>query len=135
LDSPPAQTAQVASNSCGACMYEATPMIDLIQKATQLSGEYKNVILAQFNDHVVRMSRMERPYFWHFHPNSDEIFLGIEGVVIVELEDQQIELGPGQLFTVPQGVRHRTAPAGCYSVNLIFERRNIETVFVDMPQT
>jgi mannose-6-phosphate isomerase-like protein (cupin superfamily) len=108
-------------------------MIDLIPKARQLSGEYKNVILAQCNDHVVRMSRMEKPYFWHFHPNSDEIFLGIEGVVIVEWENQRIELMPGQLFTVPQGVRHRTAPAGPYSVNLIFERRNIETVSVDEP--
>jgi mannose-6-phosphate isomerase-like protein (cupin superfamily) len=115
-------------------MHEATPMIDLIPKARQLSGEYSNVILAQFNDHVVRMSRMEKPYFWHFHPNSDEIFLGIEGVVIIDLENRQIELGPGQLLSVPQGVRHRTAPAGPHSVNLIFERRNIETVFVDEPQ-
>lgn len=119
-------------------MYEATPMIemiDLMQKARQLSGAYKNVILAQFNNHVVRMSRMEKPYFWHFHPNSDETFLGIEGVVIVELEHQQINLGPGQLCTVPQGVRHRTAPAGGYSVNLTFERENIETVLVDEPQS
>jgi mannose-6-phosphate isomerase-like protein (cupin superfamily) len=112
-------------------MCEPTPLIDLMQRATQLSGGYRNVILTRFNDHVVRMSRMEKSYFWHLHPNSDEIFLGLEGVVIVELENRKVEVGPGQLCTVPRGVRHRTAPAGCYSVNLTFEREDIETVLVD----
>jgi len=127
--------AQAASNLPGVGMSEATPLIDLMQRARQLSGGYRNVILAQFNDHVVRVSRMEKPYFWHLHPNSDEIFLGLEGVVIVELENRQIEVGPGQLFTVPRGVRHRTAPAGGYSVNLTFEREDIETVLLGEPQT
>jgi mannose-6-phosphate isomerase-like protein (cupin superfamily) len=112
-------------------MYEATPMIDLMQQAKALSGAYQNVVLASFNDHVVRISRMEQPYVWHFHPNSDEVFLGVEGVLILELEDQRIALGPGQVFTVVRGLRHRTLPAGTYSVNLTFERADMETVSVD----
>lgn len=118
----------------GAGMYEATPMIDLMQRAKALSGAYENVVLTKFNDHVVRMSRMEKAYSWHFHPNSDEMFLGVEGVLILELENQQIELEPGQVFTVARGVRHRTLPAGSYSVNLTFERVDMETVSVDKRQ-
>jgi mannose-6-phosphate isomerase-like protein (cupin superfamily) len=76
---------------------------------------------------------MEKVYFWHFHHNSDEIFVGVEGVVILELENQRIELQPGQMFTVAQGVRHRTLPAGGYSVNLTFERGDMETIRVDGP--
>jgi mannose-6-phosphate isomerase-like protein (cupin superfamily) len=116
-------------------MHEATQMIDLMQRAKALSGEYENVVLSKFNDHVVRMSRMEKAYFWHFHPNSDEMFLGVEGVLVVELENQRIELGPGQVFTVAQGIRHRTLPVGSYSVNLTFERVDIETVSVGEGQT
>jgi mannose-6-phosphate isomerase-like protein (cupin superfamily) len=112
-------------------MYQSTQMIDLMQRAKALSGEYENVVLSKFNDHVVRMSRMEKAYFWHFHPNSDEMFLGVEGVLVLELENQRIELGPGQMFTVARGVRHRTLPAGSYSVNLTFERLDMETVSVD----
>jgi hypothetical protein len=41
-------------------MCDATQMIDLMQRAEALSGEYENVVLGKFNDHVVRMSRMER---------------------------------------------------------------------------
>jgi mannose-6-phosphate isomerase-like protein (cupin superfamily) len=114
-------------------MYETLPIIDLAQRAKALSGEYENVILTRFNDHVVRMGRMEKAYFWHFHPNSDEIFVGVEGVLILELENQRIELRPGQIFTVAQGVRHRTLPAGSYSVNLTFERGDMETIRIDEP--
>jgi mannose-6-phosphate isomerase-like protein (cupin superfamily) len=108
-------------------------LIDVGQKVGELSGRYENVVLSRTNDHVVRISRMTEPYFWHLHPDSDETFLGIEGVLILELEHQRIELQPGQMITVPKGMKHRTAPAGSYSVNLTLERVDIETVRTDPP--
>jgi mannose-6-phosphate isomerase-like protein (cupin superfamily) len=108
-------------------------LIDVGQKARELSGKYENVVLSRTNDHVVRISRMTEPYFWHLHPDSDETFLGIEGVLILELEHQRIELKPGQMITVSKGMKHRTSPAGSYSVNLTLERVDIETVRTDPP--
>jgi mannose-6-phosphate isomerase-like protein (cupin superfamily) len=108
-------------------------LIDVGQKARELSGRYENVVLSRTNDHVVRISRMTEPYFWHLHPDSDETFLGIEGVLILELEHQRIELQPGQMITVSKGMKHRTSPAGSHSVNLTFERADIETVRTDPP--
>ncbi len=81
-------------------MPESTEMIDLMERARTLSGKYENVIISRNNNHVLRMSRMTEPYFWHFHPNSDETFIGLDGALILELENQRVELGPGQVFTV-----------------------------------
>jgi mannose-6-phosphate isomerase-like protein (cupin superfamily) len=92
-------------------MLQPLPPIDLMKKASELSGSYENVILSRLNDHVIRISLMTEPYFWHFHPNSDEIFIGLEGIVILELESGPVELGPGQMFTVPKGIRHHDSPA------------------------
>jgi mannose-6-phosphate isomerase-like protein (cupin superfamily) len=103
-------------------------LVDLTERASELSGKYENVVIAQVNDHVVRMSLMTEPYFWHYHPNSDETFIGLEGIVILELADQRIELGPGQMFTVPKGMKHRTAPAGVRSINLTIESAEIATL-------
>ena len=114
-------------------MREFMQIIDLGQKARELSGRYENVVVSQINDHVVRISRMTEPYFWHLHPNSDETFFGIEGVLIVELEHQRMELGPGQIFTVPKGIKHRTFPAGSQSINLTLERADTETLQTDSP--
>jgi hypothetical protein len=49
-------------------MYDVMQMVDLVQRAKGLSGEYENVVLNKFNDHVVRMSRMEKGVFLAFSP-------------------------------------------------------------------
>jgi len=114
-------------------MTERSDLIDLLQRAKDLSGKYENLVLAEVNDHVVRIALMTEPYFWHMHPNSDEIFLGLEGALALYLENQRIELSPGQMFIVPKGVKHRTAPAGARSVNLTIERADMTTVRLDEP--
>jgi mannose-6-phosphate isomerase-like protein (cupin superfamily) len=98
-----------------------------IQHETQGIDSYKNVLLALVNDHVVRLSVKTEPYSWHFHPNSDEIFLVVEGIVCIDLKDKTVELAPGQLFTIPANVRHCTRPQGSRSVNLTFELAGMET--------
>jgi mannose-6-phosphate isomerase-like protein (cupin superfamily) len=91
---------------------------------------YDNHPIAKINDHVVRIATMTEPYHWHFHPNSDETFLVIEGRLSIEFENGSVELDPGQLITVPRCVRHRTRPVGARSVNLTFELAQAETVRV-----
>ena len=78
-------------------------IIDITQKALT-NGVYTNIPVARVNDHVVRLSVMTEPYFWHLHPDSDESFLVIEGSVFIDLEGRTIELFPNQLFTIPKNV-------------------------------
>jgi mannose-6-phosphate isomerase-like protein (cupin superfamily) len=99
-----------------------------VQQETQEIRSYKNVPLSLINDHIVRLSVMTEPFYWHCHPNSDETFLVIEGILCIDLEDRTVELTPGQLFTIPANVRHRTRPKGNRSVNLTFELEAMETI-------
>ena len=101
---------------------------DTMQFVQSQDANYVNEPLAMVNDHVVRISVMTEPYFWHLHPDSDETFLVIEGVIFLDLEDRTVELSPGQLFTVPANVNHRTRPKTARSVNLTFESRKMTTV-------
>lgn len=71
------------SNQAATSTGDSAAVIDLFAKAKTLSGEYQNIVIARTNDHVLRMSRMSEPYFWHYHPNSDETFIGVEGTVIL----------------------------------------------------
>ncbi|CCG98202.1 hypothetical protein FAES_0188 [Fibrella aestuarina BUZ 2] len=98
---------------------------------TQAVTTYTNLSLAAVNDHVVKVSVMTEPYHWHYHPNSDETFIMIEGVLLIDLETETIELQPGQLVTIPKNRIHRTRPKGERSVNLTVEHSDIETVSVD----
>ena len=102
---------------------------DPLALSRAVADSYHNVALAQVNNHEIRMSVMTGQFCWHRHPDSDESFLGVDGELIIELEDRDFRVGPGQLVTVPAGVLHRTRPAGERSVNLTFERSGAETVF------
>jgi mannose-6-phosphate isomerase-like protein (cupin superfamily) len=104
-----------------------------------LSGEsattqsYDNHPIARVNDHEIRISIMTKPYPWHFHPDSDESFLALEGGLFIDFQDRTVELLPGQMITVSRGVRHRTRPIGERSVNLTFERVDAESEMLDSP--
>src|SRR5690348_3207457 len=88
------------------------PKIVSLAEEANTQASYENHPIAQMNDQVVRISVMTQPYHWHHHPNSDETFLSVEGELIIEFEDGIQVLRPGQLITVPKGVRHRTRPGG-----------------------
>ena len=47
-------------------MNPTSNMMDLMKKAADLSGSYENVIVAEINDHVMRIALMTEPYFWHY---------------------------------------------------------------------
>jgi mannose-6-phosphate isomerase-like protein (cupin superfamily) len=95
---------------------------------------YDNHSIADVNDHEVRISVMTEPYHWHYHPDSDEVFLALEGGLFIDFDDHTVELLPGHLITVHQGVRHRTRPIGERSVNLTFERSGARSETLTSPQ-
>lgn len=105
------------------------PLVDPLALSRLIGEPYHNRSLASVNDHEIRISVMTQPFGWHRHPDSDETFYGIDGELIVELEDEAIVIGPGQLLTVPAGTLHRTRPAGERSVNLTFERKDAASLF------
>lgn len=104
-------------------------LIDPLAVSRLVHDDYFNVSLCQVNDHEIRMSVMTEQFRWHRHPESDESFFGVDGELVIEFEDGEVVLRPGQFVTVPAGVLHRTRPAGERSVNLTFERKNAETIF------
>ena len=39
--------------------------------------------------------------------NTEDFFLVLTGILDIELRDQTITLGPGELYIVPKGIEHR----------------------------
>jgi mannose-6-phosphate isomerase-like protein (cupin superfamily) len=110
--------------------YRPLTVIDIDKITSDKNSGYNNFPLTIVNDHVIRVSVMTEPFYWHYHPNSDETFMAIEGGLIIELENETVALSPGQLFTIPANVKHYTRPLGKRSVNLTIELEHMETVRV-----
>lgn len=80
-----------------------------VQQLTQgITEDWKNFPVALINDHVVRLSVLEKDFHWHQHTQSDEFFYVISGELFVDFENKTEILTPGQMIKVPKGVVHRT---------------------------
>jgi mannose-6-phosphate isomerase-like protein (cupin superfamily) len=81
--------------------------VNLAEKLASFSDQWKPRIVASYNGNDVMVVRVEGPFQWHKHDETDDFFLVLDGILDIELRDRTVTLGPGELFVVPRGVEHR----------------------------
>ena len=92
---------------------------------------YDNFILENVNDHCLRIAVMQEEYGWHYHKNTDELFVVLEGELKIEIKDSDtVFLKPGEFIKIPSKTIHKTS-AATRTVNLCFEKSADDTIFVD----
>lgn len=112
--------------------YPALQVMDLASEARAVAEPYRNMVMSRVNGSCLRLAVFNDVYRWHQHPTSDELFLVVEGTLVIDLEDgTEFRLGPWQAITIPAGTIHRTRAIG-RTVNLCVEELAAETVFVDV---
>ena len=84
-----------------------------------------NQSLTTVNDAVVRLGILHGEFHWHKHDEQDELFLVLEGQLLVDVEGQgTLTLERHQGYCVPRGITHRTrAPEK--TVVLMVERHDV----------
>ncbi len=85
-------------------------MNDKINLATalgELKEQWRPRKVAALNDFDVKVVKLEGEFVWHRHTETDELFLVLDGHLVIQLRDRDVELGAGDLFVVPRGVEHR----------------------------
>jgi len=113
--------------------FGALDVIDIDALQRGVSASYSNRVLVDINGECLRLAVFEGEYRWHFHPATDELFVVVAGELHIEFAGRaEAVLGPLQCMVVPAGTVHRTRAVG-RTVNLTFERRGSEAVFVDPP--
>ncbi|MFC2131490.1 cupin domain-containing protein [Bacteroidota bacterium] len=83
-------------------------VIDVQALVEQTKEKWVNYTLSEVNDSLIRLGIFEGEFHWHHHDNEDELFFVVSGKLILDVEDKSYELLPGQGFTVPMGIEHRT---------------------------
>ncbi|PMD33639.1 cupin 2 conserved barrel domain protein [Hyaloscypha variabilis F] len=80
-----------------------------------------NLVATLNNEYDIKVARTKGGFIWHSHPDTDEFFYILSGSLTIEIEGEKggedVVLGQGELFVVPQGVRHR--PVGDAEIMLI----------------
>jgi mannose-6-phosphate isomerase-like protein (cupin superfamily) len=69
-------------------------------------------IAAELNGQHVKLAKLEGPFVWHRHDDADELFLVVQGLLVIELRDREVTLEPGEFVVIPRGVEHRPVAEG-----------------------
>ena len=93
--------------------------INLQEKLATFQDHWSPRTVAEFNGHDVMVARVEGPFTWHKHDDTDDFFLVVQGTLDIELRDRTITLRPGELAVIPRGVEHRPVAHGEVHIMLI----------------
>ena len=74
-----------------------------------------------------RLLTLQGEFVWHKHDDTDETFIVLNGLLHIDFRDGSVEIGVGEMFVVPKGVKHRPWSTDEVQVMLIEPRGVINT--------
>lgn len=83
------------------------PVINFEEKFSKFNETLSYKIIAQMNDYHFKIVRSLGDFVWHRHPETDEVFVVIDGDYYIELRDKTLHLKKGEMAVVPKGVEHK----------------------------
>jgi len=88
--------------------------INIAEKFGKFSEQWSPKIIAQMNDYHFKIVKIQGEFVWHSHPETDEVFIVLDGELTIHLRDGDVTLKPGEMYVVPRGVEHKPeAKAEC----------------------
>lgn len=101
-----------------------TAKIVLKDAFEKLTERWRPKVVAEVNDHELKIVKVQGEFPWHRHDEVDELFLVWRGEFRLEFRDRVLRLAAGEAGVAPGGVEHRTCADEEAEV-LIFEARGV----------
>ena len=108
-------------------MTERYVPVDLRQKLALLGEHWSPRIVAQMNDYHFKVVKIEGDFVWHSHPETDEVFIVLDGEMRIDFRDGYVDLRAGELFVVGRGVEHKPFAARECAVLLVEPAGTVNT--------
>ena len=90
--------------------------------ALSLTELWSPRVIGEVDDAYIKVAKVHGSLTWHAHDDEDELFYILKGRLRIEMEAGDVELGEGEMFVVPRGVRHNPiADEECHL--LLIERK------------
>lgn len=109
-------------------------VVNLKNKFESFSDYWNPKIVGVLNDQLVKVVKLKDEFVLHKHENEDEMFLVIEGKLIMEMENKTLEINTGEFVIIPRGTNHKPIAVGevkvlLFEPNSIINTGNIENEF------
>jgi mannose-6-phosphate isomerase-like protein (cupin superfamily) len=91
--------------------------VDIEAQFERVTDYWSPKVIGRVNDQYIKVAKLKGEFAWHAHEGEDEMFLILRGHLVIQLEEGDVHMGPGQFVVVPRTVRHRpVADEECWIV-------------------
>jgi mannose-6-phosphate isomerase-like protein (cupin superfamily) len=101
--------------------------INIQEKLSRFSEHWSPRIVAQMNDYHIKIAKVQGEFVWHDHPETDEVFIVLNGKLEIQFRDGHVVLNEGELFVVPKGVEHKPVTENECAILLIEPAGTVNT--------
>ena len=102
-------------------------VVNLAETFARFQDKWSPKIVGEVNDSYVKLTKLDGEFVWHHHEREDELFLVIQGRLILRLRDRELRLGPGEFTIIPRGVEHLPIAEGETHVLLLEPKTTLNT--------
>jgi len=89
-------------------------VINFKDKYAKFTEHWSPRVIAEMNDYQFKLVKVAGEFVWHDHPDTDEVFIVIEGTLKIAFRTGTVTLESGEMFVIPKGVEHKPmADAEC----------------------
>lgn len=81
--------------------------INFNDKLAKFSEHWSPKIIAQMNDYHFKLVKIQGDFVWHSHAETDEVFIVLDGEMVIEFRDGKVDLRENEMFVVPKGIEHK----------------------------
>ena len=81
--------------------------INFKDKFSKFTEHWSPRVVAEMNDYQFKLVKVEGEFVWHDHPDTDEVFIVLEGILNIEVREGIVTLNSGEMFVIPKGVEHK----------------------------
>jgi mannose-6-phosphate isomerase-like protein (cupin superfamily) len=94
--------------------------INLSDKFRKLpAGDYAVRLVAKMNTYDFKIVKFRGDFIWHSHPETDETFIVMEGTLVMNFRDRNVEVRAGEMIVIPKGVEHKPSSEDGYKAIII----------------
>ena len=94
--------------------------VNLKDKFDSFTDHWCPKIVGELNGQHIKVAKLKDEFVFHQHEKEDEMFLVIEGKLLIELDHKTLEINAREFVIIPKGTNHKPIAVGEVKV-LLFE--------------
>lgn len=94
--------------------------VNLKEKFDSFTDYWSPKIVGELNGQLVKVVKLKDEFILHKHENEDEMFLVIEGKLLMEFDNKTLEINAEEFVVIPKGINHKPVAVSEVKV-LLFE--------------